>query len=106
MQRHVDNTGLSFLPRSSARRADTSKTSNRHTSHSRSRNPLHLSSFQLESRGTMATNPHSKAANALFKVYNVDPSHGLTSAQVLANREFYGENRTSSSSLFCARPLR
>lgn len=54
----------------------------------------------------MATNPHSKAANALFKVYNVDPSHGLTSAQVLANREFYGENRTSSSSLFCARPLR
>jgi hypothetical protein len=79
---------------SSTLRVSTPGTTNRTTpAHSVDQPPPQMAQTPLAMNGP-SSNAHSKSSADLFKLYAVDPVHGLTTAQVLENRRLFGENGT------------
>lgn len=79
---------------SSTLRVSTPGTTNRTTpAHSVDQPPQQMAQTPLAMNGP-SSNAHSKSSADLFKLYAVDPVHGLTTAQVLENRRLFGENGT------------
>lgn len=79
---------------SSTLRVCTPSTINRTTpAHSVDQPPPQMAQTPLAMNGP-SSNAHSKSSADLFKLYAVDPVHGLTTAQVLENRRLFGENGT------------